>query len=179
MPTPRSIEAQREALDAWVLATLPRAIAYARSLLRDGTAADDVVHDCYYRILNRVEEYDIPRDGTRILYRSITNACINRAGARRLVSLHGLGDEDRGWTDPRAGDPVEVVIERELADRLEEGLARLPVPQRAAVELKSLGHTLEEIAAALDTSVSNAGVLIHRARQTLAQQLGLAEGKQR
>ena len=34
--------------------------------------------------------------------------------------------------------------------------------QRGALELKSLGYSLEEIAEALGTSSSNAGALIHR-----------------
>ncbi|MFO0879107.1 MAG: RNA polymerase sigma factor [Gemmataceae bacterium] len=179
MPAPRSTRPTKEAIDAWVLATLPRATAFARSLLRDAASADDVVHDCYYRILKKADVYDIPNEGTRILYRAITNACINRAGARRLVSLHALGDEDHGHIDPRAPDPFGELLGRELSERLAEGLARLPLPQRAALELKSLGHSLEEIAAALEITLSNAGVLIHRARQALANHLRAGEGTPR
>ena len=51
---------------------------------------------------------------------------------------------------------------------LPEGLARLPDNLRAALEMKSLGHSLQEIAAALDITANHAGVLIHRARQALA-----------
>src|SRR3954469_13181264 len=60
------------AREAWVLATLPRAVAYAASLLRDRALAEDVVHDCYVRLLRKSETYDLPRDGTRILFRAIT-----------------------------------------------------------------------------------------------------------
>jgi RNA polymerase sigma-70 factor (ECF subfamily) len=43
--------------------------------------------------------------------------------------------------------------------------------QRAAVELKALGHSLQEIAEILDVTPTNAGVLVHRGRQELARQL--------
>jgi DNA-directed RNA polymerase specialized sigma24 family protein len=33
----------REAIEAWTLATIPRALAYARSLLRDRGRSEDVV----------------------------------------------------------------------------------------------------------------------------------------
>src|SRR5439155_26473074 len=40
-------------LDAWVLATAPRAVAYAAALLRDAVLAEDVVQDCYCRLLQK------------------------------------------------------------------------------------------------------------------------------
>lgn len=176
MPDDPASPVPRKRLEAWTLATLPRATAYARSLLRDPTQADDVVHDCYCRILQKADRYDIPRDGTKILYRAITNACINLTRSRRLVRLEALGDEDRGFADPRALDPLDEILERELVGRVRACLDRLSVPQRAALELKSLGHTLQEIADALETTPTNAGVLVHRARQALAKHLGDREG---
>ena len=47
----------------------------------------------------------------------------------------------------------------------------LPTQQRAAVELKAFGYSQQEIAEMLGITTSNAGVLVHRARQTLAQYL--------
>jgi DNA-directed RNA polymerase specialized sigma24 family protein len=46
--------------------------------------------------------------------------------------------------------------------------------QRAAVELKALGNTLRQTAEALDVSVQNAGVLVHRGRKRLRKALGAA-----
>lgn len=77
-------------LDDWVRATLPRALAYGRALLRDPAAAKDVVQDCYFRLLERAGRYDLPRDGLKILLRAVTNACIDRRGRERvLLSLDG------------------------------------------------------------------------------------------
>ncbi len=50
-------------------------------------------------------------------------------------------------------------------------LGQLTVAQRGALELKSLGYSLDEIAEALGTSPSNARVLVHRARKLLAERL--------
>jgi len=62
-------------------------------------------------------------------------------------------------------------MRRELENAVAAALAELPVPQRAAVELRSLGHSLVEIAEILSVSHSNARVLLHRARQALALRL--------
>src|SRR5215203_5002824 len=76
------------ALDAWVEATLAGAVAFARSLLRDPAAAEDVVHDCFCRLLRRADVYDLPRDGTRLLFRAITNACIDASRGRGPVESY-------------------------------------------------------------------------------------------
>ena len=62
-------------------------------------------------------------------------------------------------------------MHRELEDAVADGLAQLPVTYRAALELKSLGMSLQEIADALDVSANHAGVLVHRARQAMARHL--------
>ncbi|MBA4067800.1 MAG: hypothetical protein C0501_29700 [Isosphaera sp.] len=163
-------------LDAWVLATAPRAVAYARSLLRDPHAAEDVVQDCYCRLIARADVYDLPRDGLRLLLRAVTNACINARTRRRPVLRlvrpdDGDGEPGDDPPDPSAVPPELNVIGRELRDAVAAGLATLPPQQRAALQLKSLGHTQQEIAAALGVTPGNAGVLVYRARQTLAAYL--------
>ena len=50
---PAKGQAEADAIDAWVRETLPKAVAFARSLLRDLAAAEDVAHDCYCRLLRR------------------------------------------------------------------------------------------------------------------------------
>jgi len=61
-------------LDAWVLATAPRAVAYAASLLRDRARAEDIVQDCYCRLLQKETQYDLPNSGMKLLFKAITRA---------------------------------------------------------------------------------------------------------
>ncbi len=163
-------------LDAWVLATAPRAVAYARSLLRNPDDADDVVQDCYCRLLAKADVYDLPRDGLKLLLKAVTNACINLRTRRRplfrLVRAEPDGSEQADDPpDGRALVPEQSLAHRELGEAVAAGLAKLPPQQRAALELKSLGHSQQEIADALGVTPSNAGVLVHRARQALAGHL--------
>ena len=164
------------AADGWVLATLPRALAFAAGLLKDRQQAEDVVHDCYCRLLARADVYDLPRDGAKLLFRSITNACVDARRRRPTLSLYAADDDDadapgrmRELADRRAQEPWQLADHDDLRRAVTAGLERLPVAQRAAVELRSLGHSLEEIAAALNVTPSNAGVLVHRGRQALAR----------
>jgi RNA polymerase sigma-70 factor, ECF subfamily len=165
-----------DAVDAWARESLPRAVAFARSLLRDPIAAEDVVHDCFCRLLRRADIYDLPRDGTKLLYRSITNACINRFQRdRRVLSLDAPGPDGKplgdGAIPGQAADPAERMQLAELERAIEAGLEQLSVMQRAAMQLKASGHSNQDIADTLGLTPTNVGVLIYRARQIMAAEL--------
>ena len=165
---------------AWLAECLPRAIVYARSLVRDAGEANDVVQECVYRLLKRSASYDLPRDGLRLLFRAVTNECINRTTrGPDMLSLDSVDDEGQSLgstlADPHADQPPDVVLTDDLRRVLDEALDQLPVAQRAALELKSLGHSLDEIAAALSVTANHAGVLVHRARRNVREQIARYE----
>ncbi len=156
-------------LNEWVLATAPGAVAYARSLLRDPHDAEDIVQDCYLRLLAKAHAYDLPRDGMKLLLASISNASINLR-TRHKPTFGFFRSDDGTLDDPQdrtAIPPEDVVIGNELNGAMAGALKQLPPQQRAAVELKAMGYSQNEIAEMLNTTQSNAGVLIHRARQAL------------
>jgi len=72
----------------------------------------------------------------------------------------------------RDGDPHEQAVAGEAADRLQEGLARLPRMQREVFLLRAQqGLAYEEIAAALGTSAGAARVHYHHAVRRLKEHL--------
>lgn len=155
---------------------MQRALAYAITLVRNQAEAEDIVHDCYSRLLARSDKYDLPTDGTKLLFKAITNACINWTQRRPPVVSLETAEQGVGATGPALADksdfePDSCAIQGELEDAVAVALAELPLPQRAIVELRSLGHSLVEIADMLDLSHANARVLLHRARLKLATRL--------
>ena len=166
---------RQESLSAWIRESLPLALAFARSLEADGHAAEDVVHECYCRLLERKDRYDLPRDGFKLLLRSITNVCIDRSRRAGRIRWQTGSDSESDWAcdfvDARSVGPFELAVHKELEAAVGEALRHLPLNQRAALELRSLGCSLSEIAEALEVSESHAGVLVHRARRALSQKL--------
>lgn len=157
-----------EDLTAWVTQTATRALAYAVTLVRNESVAEDLVQDCYQRLLARADHYDLPNDGEKLLFRSITNACINWTQRQRpLMRL----DADSRAAATSVDDPVQTAMLGELSDAVDEALAALPVNQRAALELRVLGHAIDEIAQTLETTAGNVRVLLHRGREQLAERL--------
>lgn len=171
-----SIPPSAEQLDAWVSETSRRALGYAVTLVGNQPDAEDIVHDCYRRLLSHSDRYDLIRDGTKLLFRAVTNACINHVQRRppeeNCEQREWPADVDRrAMRDSVAAEPSQEAMRRELEDAVANALAQLPIPQRAAIELRSLGHSLTEIAEMLEVSYANARVILHRARTSLAVQL--------
>lgn len=68
--------------------------------------------------------------------------------------------------------PPDLLLQSELAEKIEEALASLPEKQRTAILLcRGEEHSYEEIAEILDCSVSATKSLIHRGRETLKELL--------
>lgn len=172
----RHLARSGENLDAWLRRFAPRAVAYARTLLSPADSAEDLVQDVLCRLLDH-SEYNLLRDGERLLFRSITNACINaRTRRRELLSLDATGPDGAPLSDGLAaaspGNPADVAGSQDLLRAVERELMHLPSMQRAALQLAAMGGTLREVAETLEVSASNAGVLVHRARKTLRERLG-------
>jgi len=137
VPRPNAAERANERLDAWVVSAIPRAVAYARTLVAQRADAEDVVHDVLCRLLDH-EEYDLVADGDKLMFRSITNACINRQTRRRaMLSLNADHENGVAWAallpSAKADDPVDVAVANELGEAVQRGLALLPPMQRAAL----------------------------------------------
>lgn len=170
-------DAQRDRLQAWVLAVAPRATAFARSLVSDPNRADDLVQECLYRLLRRADQYDLERDGVKLLFQAISNLCINEATRRKaVVSLDTTADpDDRPIPVPDDAGlrPDQILEHRELEEKVRAAMRTLPPMQQAAVELRALGMSKEQIGEVLNVTSSNAGVLVYRGRQALAAALGI------
>jgi len=166
--------ASDEEIETWVNTVLPKAVVYARSFIRDTHTAEDIVHDCICRLLDRKNHYDLVNDGFKLLLRSISNASIDRVRRTEPWSLDSIESDHSAsmeQMDRRAIEPIDTAICKELNLSVEKALQHLPLKQRAALELKSLGLQLSEIAESLEVSESNAGVLLHRARAAMAKEL--------
>lgn len=157
---------------------MPGAIAYATSLMGDRGQGEDIVQDCVCRLLGHAARYDLCRDGRKLLFRSITNACINHhTRGRKTASLDEQGRPAEGgaWEmeDTTASTPADLVIAEELRLAIAEGLQTLPIRQRSALELSSFGYRSEEIAEMLAVQPDHVRVLLFRARKSMAAFLNL------
>lgn len=167
------------AVGDWMRAAIPKAVAYARTLLPRavGHQAEDVVQDVLCRLIATPGRYDLIRDGDKLLFRSVSNACINvRTRRRELASLDGWADDDSpNFLDGLAGDrddqPDRRLMSAELESRVAEAIAELPALQRAVMALRAMDVSADQIGQALELTAGHVAVLTHRARRSLADRL--------
>ena len=143
--------------------------------------AEELVQEIFFKLYRAAPNYQPKGRFSTYLYRVATNHCLNevrRADYKtRFESLDQPGPG--GGTAPGLSLPApasegaeEALAVSQLASKLQELLLALPKNQRAALllhRMDALSH--QEIADALETSVSAIKSLIHRARKTLQQRL--------
>jgi len=132
--------------------------------------ARDIAQDVFAELIASPHRYKPAARFRTWLYRVIANRCLNeRARVRNLRH----SNEPAGGDIPDTRDtPEERLVRAQEAARVQDAIARLPDRQRLAVVLSRFeALSYEEVAEALDTTVSSVESLLFRARENLARQL--------
>jgi len=181
----RDEEAFELVLDRYYSAMLRTAMIYVGSRAR----AEEVVQETWLAVLAGIHGFK----GRSSLKTWIFRILINRARTcatreARVVPLSSLPDsqEGAGWGGtPYPADPLErapagaepgfgagpaataeeLLLSRELRERIEHAVAALPEKQREVIVMRDIeGWSAGEVCNMLEISESNQRVLLHRAR---------------
>jgi RNA polymerase sigma-70 factor (ECF subfamily) len=157
-----------------VINTIYRAIG-------DSWEAEDLAQRVFLQVYRSAHRYKPTAKFTTWLFTIVHNTILNeyrrrsRHAAESLDALERPENPDAaGWqlTDTKTADPHDQVAQRELQERIQEAIMKLPEQQRMAVILcRFEGHSYDEIAKELRCSRSAVKSLLHRARRTLKEQL--------
>ncbi len=153
-----------------IVAELPRLRRYARAMLGDRAAADDLVQDTLERAWSRLAQWRVGSDLRAWLFGIMHNLRVDqlRRGSLPIDSL----DEDTGEVPTRAtqSDRLEVMD-------LESALRQLPDEQREVLLLVGLEEmSYAEIAAALGIPIGTVMSRLARGRERLRQIMGGRQG---
>ncbi|MBP5987046.1 MAG: RNA polymerase sigma factor [Azonexus sp.] len=152
-----------------ILAELPRLRRYARAMLGDRAAADDLVQDTLERAWSRFSQWRPGSDLRAWLFGIMHNLRVDQL-RRGSLTTHSL-DEEAGDVPTRAtqSDRLEVMD-------IESALRQLPDDQREVllcVALEEMSYA--EVAAALGIPVGTVMSRLSRGRERLRQ---IMEGRQ-
>ncbi len=143
---------------------IPRLRRYAWVLLRDATAADDLVQDCLERAISREHLFQPGTNLRAWLFTIMHNLHVNAIGrAKRMVPVDPTQNtiDERGAVSPAQGDRLVV---RDL----ERALDALSVEQRAVVLLIGVeGLSYAEAASVLDVPMGTIMSRLARGREKL------------
>ena len=149
-------------------------INHARRFVRDPARAEELAQDVFVRVYT-TKRYEPHTKFSTWLYRVATNVCLNELRRpehrQQLASLDASDERGAPEVPSPAADPEASAHGQQLAQRLSTAMDRLPAKQRAAFLMARQDHmSHEEIATALQTSVSAVKSLIHRALESLRRE---------
>jgi len=148
--------------------------------LRDETEAEDLAQNVFLQVYKSAHRYTRSAKFSTWLFTIARNLCLNeirrrsRHPAESLDATHPESEDQplRQFEDKENLLPGESLLQRELAEKIEQALAELPENQRTALLLCRQDElSYEEMAEVLDCSLSATKSLIHRGRETLKQKL--------
>src|SRR3989440_7783555 len=145
-------------------------------MLGTNSDAEDIAQQVFVRVWKNLRRYEPRAKFTTWLLKITRNLVFNelrRRSRHPAVPLQSETDEEeRPLKDDNAVSPDATLLEHELQEAVDAAIAQLPETQRMAVILRRYEElSYEEIAEALDQSVSAVKSLLFRARTELRESL--------
>jgi RNA polymerase sigma-70 factor (ECF subfamily) len=149
----------------------PRLYGYLVRQTRDDARAEDLLQQTLFRMHRARGRFIRGAKVTPWAFAIARRLMIDSLRRRKYEVLVGPDDPNPPVATDAAAD--DLVQAKELADRIQRELARLPETQRAAFELvKQEGLSMAEAAAVLGTTVAAVKLRAHRAYLALRLVLG-------
>jgi RNA polymerase sigma-70 factor (ECF subfamily) len=179
---------------AVVQAYSPAMLHIARGFVASAAAAEDVVQEAWLAVITGLDRFQ-GRSSLRTWACAITANIARHHGSKESRTLpwsdafpgddgptvdparfRGAGDQwPGGWTPhgaPRPWAPEQGALDAEVRSLLSAALQQLPLRQRTVVALRDVdGLSAEEVCEAMQLTMSNQRVLLHRGRAQLRQLL--------
>ena len=166
----QQVQAGRSDLfDELIVRHRPGLLRFAQSKLGDADRAEDAVQEALMAAFAARGTYDPRFAFSTWVYTIVLNTC-RRQLRRRQRQVDARVDQNAP-VDPVAS-PLERLLESEAQQQLAESLARLPEAEADALRLRFFGGLqFDQIALAMDSSVSGAKARVRRGLERLAAQL--------
>src|SRR2546423_2396050 len=153
-----------------------RVVGTVGRMLGTNSDAEDIAQQVFVRVWKNVKRYEPRAKFTTWLLKITRNLVFNelrRRSRHPAVPLQSETDEEeRPIKDEQTVAPDASLLAHELQEAVDAAIAQLPETQRMAVILRRYEElSYEEIAEALDQSVSAVKSLLFRARTELRESL--------
>ncbi len=145
----------------------PELHRYCARLMGSVIEGEDVVQDALAKALTAFDDGEAPQMFRAWLFRVAHNRALDLLRSRAIRTAEPLADAAQQIPSD-APDPLEAMMRQDAVNTAVSRFVELPVVQRSAVILKDvLGHSLEEIAALLETTVDSVKAHLARGRAGL------------
>ena len=173
-PVARSASLDRQAFAALYQSYFDPIYRYCYARLGNQERAEDAAHQVFVRALEAFARYQESGRAREWLFVIAHNVLANEAVRRTAAPLDLAADVP----DP-ADSPERFAVAADDRQVLREAVARLPVDQRRAIELRIAGLTGREVAAEMGRSVDAVKMLQGRAMARLRAELVVRDKEMR
>jgi RNA polymerase sigma-70 factor, ECF subfamily len=175
----RAVGQDESAIRAIIQANNRRLYRVARSIVRDDSAAEDVLQESYLRAFSALAEF---RGGSTLatwLTRIVLNQALQHLRRRSEIphsAFNSSGGQGEVIPFPLSGhpaiDPERAMAQRELCQLLERAIDELPENFRTVLIARVIEEmSMEETAELLGLRVETVKTRLHRARRLLKSAL--------
>ncbi len=151
----------------------PRLLRFAARSTGDVALAEDLVQDAFAAVHAAITSYDPRFAVSTWIWTILLNLCRkHRRGLRSRERMHSAWAASALAHQQPADTALDELVRDEQAGRLRDHLALLPPPQADALRLRFFAElSFDEIAAAMNSSVSGAKVRVRKGLLALSAQL--------
>ncbi len=159
-----------------------RIFNYIYYLVKQRQEAEDLAQTTFVKVFFALRQYNHTYEFSTWLYSVARNVCLDYFRKRKKqemdlslnVSVNGDQDTEMGelLEEDHSPDPLKVVLDAELQEKLRIAIEGLPVKLREVIVLRHLeGRSYEEIAEITRLPVGTVKSYLHRARKKLKEDL--------
>ncbi len=154
------------------------AIGFCTQVLNDPQLAEDVVQKGFVKLFGARDRYSRQARFRTLLFRVLLRLCINELQRKKVARpFTDLEDEESEPIQSRIKDgrgelPEEEAERKELGEMIRAAVMTLNPKHRAALYLREYEQlAYADVATALDATLSEVKIWIHRGRQAVQQRL--------
>jgi RNA polymerase sigma factor (sigma-70 family) len=142
-----------------------------RKLTGNHTDASEAAQRVFVKLYDRLDSFDFRSAFTTWLYRVATNEALNLLRSNRVKRWFGFDEVREIPSDPR-DDPHSIMERKEIEERLDRVLQKLPDRQRTVFMLRMLeGLSYDEMSGILEVSVGGLKASFHHAVKKINKEL--------
>ena len=161
---------EHQAFEVLVKRHQNRLFSVAFRMMKDRDLAAELVQEAFFKAYKKVDSHSGTGSVKGWLTRITVNTCLNEIRKRQRLVFTEHSMESWLSADEKS-DPARRAQASELRARVKDEVRQLSPTRQAVLSLAALGYSYEEMAEALESSLSQVKSELFRARKKLREKL--------
>ena len=144
-----------------------KAFSLLKKMLKNEQDAEETLQDCFIKAYNSLSSFKGEAKFSTWFYRIVYNTALTKLSSKKRKTENEMSSVDEHF-NLKSGYDYNVSERKDMSEFINELVNKLPEKHSAIISLFYLDEmSCEEISKALDISLSNVKVMLHRSRNAL------------